>query len=272
MKYSLLTIAALFIANLCLTGNADAQVGIFDRLRLKADGPSIDFAPSDDSANRFRLITNGSVFNLDTPDQFAVLQIARDANTQALVINGTEINASQDFRVSNSNPRLLLEDADFVGDEWEIETGGFNEFNVDSPSQFNVFEIQPEADAGSLVLTGTGVGIGTVGPEFPGLHVRSSDFGAFQDATLLVENAESTTAAREQMRLRNNGPARLALQVRHQRVFNFHHRYHRCCVGRNQRVAPEDGTERREDPGADRVVGEDSGKTGGSTGTCRRNA
>ena len=239
-----------------------AQLGTFDDLRLKGPAPNIVFAPADNDSDRFRILarSGGESLDIDRPGLDCVVRIFRDANAEALLIDGNGVRINETFslgsatpllefndgvdtwalgidsgqfsiRAANGNDLLVLQNDRVVANQtirvsdaqpryqfdrnglvWDLEVDETNILNIDSPTDFNIFEIDGQAAANSFHIGQFGVGIGTDTPSFPGLHIRSEDFGTFQDATLVIENAESNNAAREQLRLKNNGPARFALE------------------------------------------------------------
>ena len=242
---------------------AEAQTGIYDRLRLKATNPTIDFAPANVSEDRFRIFVkaNGDEFNIDSPGDARIVSFLRNAKQDSLIINQNGSIFGDSVSINGENPRLdflgspvwrferqgeelqigpvnggtslsfgpdattshrhftvktffpeVIFESTYWNTTWGMGIGQARDFKIDA-TQESVFRIRTEAPSNSMNIGVLGVGVGGFGfPGVPGLHVRSTDSGPFQDAAILVENADSTIAAREQLRLRNNGPARLALE------------------------------------------------------------
>ena len=104
-----------------------AQLGTFDDLRLKGPAPNIVFAPADNDSDRFRILarSGGESLDIDRPGLDCVVRIFRDANAEALLIDGNGVRINETFSLGSATP--LLEFNDGV-DTWAlgIDSGQFS--------------------------------------------------------------------------------------------------------------------------------------------------
>ena len=196
----------------------------FDTLRLKENNLRLHFDDTSTSAsfprNDWRLGANDTAngglnkfFIEDATEGNQPFIIEASAGANALYVDdggriGIGTNAPVvDLHVKTGNtPTLRLEQdgtSGFTPQTWDVAGNEANFFVRDATSGSTLpFRIEPGAPTNAIVIDGADgeVGMGTNAPT-ASLHVRHTD----GTASVLVEEANGTTAGRVMMKLKNNG-------------------------------------------------------------------
>jgi hypothetical protein len=195
----------------------------FDTLRLKENNLRIKAQDTSNSASfpttdwqiTFNDSGNGGAnkFSIDDIDGGRTpFTIEASSPTNSLYVddggrigNGTATPVVELHVVDGDSPTLRLEQdgsSGFTPQTWDMASNEANFFirDVTNGSQLP-FRIQPGADTNSLYIADdNNIGMGTTTPDVT-LHIRKTD----DTAGLIVEEANSTTAFRNLLELRNNG-------------------------------------------------------------------
>ena len=198
----------------------------FDTIRLKENNLRIKAQDTSSTASfasvdwqiTFNESTNGGAnkFSIDNVDTgrtpFTIMSGAQSnaiyVSDQSKVGFGTSSPAVELHAVGGNSPTLRLEQdgsAGFTAQTFDIAANETNFFVRDVTNGSRLpFKIIPGADTGTLTLAANNsVGMGLGGDNTPdaSLHIRRTD----GTVKLLIEEASSTAASRELMKMSNNG-------------------------------------------------------------------
>ena len=206
----------VFIVVVGYSGVLRAQSGQFDNIVLDG-GSLLPFIAMQKSDFSYLIagLPNSLAFSVDGDYPF---KIDRSADEDALILrdSGAVVRKSLQVDITGTGffPALRIKDEDSnqvagmtaLGSPWNrsLFIGGF--------SDPYAIQITPNAVSPSITLDNRGVGIGIGSAVQAPLHVFSlggtSDFGGFDEARVVVENASTATAVRDMFELVNNGGSR----------------------------------------------------------------
>ena len=209
MLRQLFAICAIALVSLSCVSRVNAQIGTFDDVIVKSVIPQVIFRPSNDSNEDWCVEVGASIFNVDSPNANNIFEIHDDANTQALIVDASNVFVNETLTLGTTGPRLEFNNGT---DTWQFELSG-SLLNLDGPNaNNNIIQVNEDSLRNSLTVNPMGVAVGTDVQFNEGLLVFSDDSSSFSGAKLVIENAESTVTDREQIRLKNNGNVRLSLE------------------------------------------------------------
>ena len=208
---------AFAFLSICLSGITHAQVGQFDRLVLDggaSNGVGTPFI-SMDNANRLHLITGFPTalgMYVNNGYKFQIEESARD-NMLVLKSDRAELKRSLIIKHASGSYVPLTFENELSGVRFRISTSaatnGRSTFAIGGMNS-NAFVMAENANRRSVRISDTGIGFGTLNDASAPVHVFSSgqSSGGFDEARILVENANATTAVRDMFELVNNGGSR----------------------------------------------------------------